>query len=107
MWLNFYFAFEGNKTTGRKTGVAKRLHNCEILSRHWDDVVPPPPPLPLPKTIVHIAIISNFSWVITVVAREIKDIGYAKFWGVNKVHYGLGEKSVVWILRSCWNEKTV
>ena len=26
-----------------------------------------------------------------VVPREIKDDDYAKFWGVNKVHYGLCE----------------
>lgn len=35
-------------------------------------------------------ILSNFSWAgITVVPREIEDTGYAKFWAVNKVHYGL------------------
>ena len=28
---------------------------------------------------------------ITVVPRGIQDNGYAKFWGVNKVHYGLCE----------------
>ena len=28
---------------------------------------------------------------ITVVPKEIQDNGYAKFWGVNKVHYGLCE----------------
>ena len=28
---------------------------------------------------------------ITVVPREIQDNGYAKFWGVNKVHYGLSK----------------
>ena len=28
---------------------------------------------------------------ITVVSREIEDTGYAKFWGVNKEHYGLCE----------------
>ena len=28
---------------------------------------------------------------ITVVPREIENNGYAKFWGVNKVHYGLCE----------------
>ena len=28
---------------------------------------------------------------ITVVPREIQDDGYAKLWGVNKVHYGLCE----------------
>ena len=27
----------------------------------------------------------------TVVPRENRDIGYAKFWGVNKVHYSLRE----------------
>ena len=30
---------------------------------------------------------------IIVVPREIEDNGYAKFWGVNKVHYGLCENS--------------
>ena len=36
---------------------------------------------------------------ITVVLREIEDKGYAKFWGVNKMHYGLcenGEWGLVW-----------
>ena len=28
---------------------------------------------------------------ITVFPREIENNGYAKFWGVNKVHYGLCE----------------
>ena len=28
---------------------------------------------------------------ITVVPREIEDNGYAEFWGVNEVHYGLCE----------------
>ena len=28
---------------------------------------------------------------ITVVPREIENNGYEKFWGVNKVHYGLCE----------------
>ena len=28
---------------------------------------------------------------ITVVSKEIEDTGYAKFWGVNKEHYGLCE----------------
>ena len=28
---------------------------------------------------------------ITVVPRELENNGYAKFWGVNKVHYGLCE----------------
>ena len=34
-----------------------------------------------------ITCVSNFS----VVPRENEDTGYAKFWGVNKVHYGLCE----------------
>ena len=38
-----------------------------------------------------IAIVSNFSWVLQSVPREIEVIGYAKIWGVNKVHYGLCE----------------
>ena len=34
-----------------------------------------------------ITIVSNFPWV----PREIEDNSYAKLWGVNKEHYGLGE----------------
>ena len=34
---------------------------------------------------------SQFLLGITVVPREIQDNGYGKFWGVNKVHYGLRE----------------
>ena len=37
---------------------------------------------------------------ITVVPREIKDNGNAKFWGVNKVHYGLCENG------ECDNKQT-
>ena len=59
--------------------------------------LPPPPP---PKNIVQ-SHYFQFLPGITVIAREIEDTGYAKFLGVNKVHYGLGEKSEVWILRSC------
>ena len=37
-------------------------------------------------------IVSNFSWILcTDVPREIIDNRYAKFQGVNKVHYGLDE----------------
>ena len=59
-----------------------------------------PPPSPPQKNIVH-SHYFQFLLGITVIAREIEDTGYAKFLGVNKVHYGLGEKSEVWILRSC------
>ena len=34
----------------------------------------------------------QFLLAITVVPRRIQYNGYAKFWGVNKVHYGLCEK---------------
>ena len=47
-----------------------------------------------PKNIVH-SHYFQFLLGITVIAREIEDTGYAKFLGVNKVHYGLGEKSEV------------
>ena len=30
---------------------------------------------------------------VTVAPRKIEDGAYAKFWGVNKVQYGLGENS--------------
>ena len=33
----------------------------------------------------------HFLLGVTVVPRGIQDNGYAKFWGVNKVHYGLCE----------------
>ena len=35
---------------------------------------------------------------ITAVLREIEDDGYAKFWGTNKVHYGLWENSELYHL---------
>ena len=36
---------------------------------------------------------------ITVVAKEIEDNGYAKFWGLNKVHYGLCENGEISLFR--------
>ena len=33
----------------------------------------------------------QFPLGITVIPRETEDNGYAKFWGINRVHYGLGE----------------
>ena len=44
-------------------------------------------PCLLPK-ILHIRCF-QFLLGITVVPREIDDNSYAKFWGVNKMHYGL------------------
>ena len=35
---------------------------------------------------------------ITAVPREIEDDGYAKFWGTNKVHYGVWENSELYHL---------
>ena len=35
--------------------------------------------------------LNNPVLIITAVPREIQDNGYAKFWGLNKVHYGLCE----------------
>ena len=46
---------------------------------------PPPPPLILHNHCFQVLL------GITVVPREIEDNGYAKFWGVNKVNYGLCE----------------
>ena len=37
----------------------------------------------------------QFLMGITVVAKEIEDNGYAKFWGLNKVHYGLCENGEI------------
>ena len=49
---------------------------------------PSPPPL---------ALFPIFLLDITVVPREIEDNGYAKFWRVKKVHYGLNEgKWSIW-----------
>ena len=63
-------------------------------------LLPPPLPPPPKKNIVH-SHYFQFLLGITVVAREIEDTGYAKFLGVSKVHYGVGEKSEVLILRIC------
>ena len=44
----------------------------------------------------YISIFSNFSWVLVYShhkLRENEDNGYAKFWSVNKVPYGLCENS--------------
>ena len=46
-------------------------------------------PLP-PAKIVH-NYYFQFPLGITIVPREIEGNGYAKLWGVNKVHYGLCE----------------
>ena len=77
MWLNFYFAFEGNKITGRE--IVKFSLATETIMY----LLPPPSPLPPPpqkKKIVH-SHYFQFLLGITVVAREIEDNGYAKFWG--------------------------
>ena len=39
----------------------------------------------------NMATMTSFENTITVVPSEIEDNSYAKFWGVNNVHYGLGE----------------
>ena len=44
----------------------------------------------LPTKILH-NYCFQFLLGITVIPREIQDNGYAKFWCVNKVHYGLCE----------------
>ena len=48
----------------------------------------------------------QFPLGITVVPREIEDNGYAKFWRVNKVHYGLCENGelVTAVWRSEWKK---
>ena len=35
--------------------------------------------------------LNNSALGVTAVPREIEDSGYAKFWGLNKVNYGLCE----------------
>ena len=50
-------------------------------------VSPPPPP---PPRILHTHCFQLLQGN-TVVPREIEDNGYAKFCGVNKLHYGLCE----------------
>ena len=52
-------------------------------------LVPPPPPTP-PAKIVHNHYF-QFPLGIRIVPREIEGNGYAKLWGVNKVHYCLSE----------------
>ena len=48
----------------------------------------PPPPLQKKWRRNHCF---QFLLGITAIPREIQDNGYVKFWGVNKVHYGLCE----------------
>ena len=96
---------------GTKLLVAKRLHDCEILSCHRVHNVPTfPSPSPPPK-ILYIAIISNFFCVLQSSQEKSKTMVKPNFFfwggGVKKMHYGLGEKSEISILHSCWNEITV
>ena len=51
---------------------------------------PPPPSPPPQKKNLHIHCF-QFLLGITVVPREIEDNGYAQFWGISKVYYGLCE----------------
>ena len=57
-------------------------HDC--IAGSWTLFTPPPPPKK--KLRNHCF---QFLLGITVIPREIKDNAYVKFWGVNKVHYGL------------------
>ena len=59
--------------------------NLGIYYFHIDRNTPCPPP---PTKILHNHCF-QFLLGVTVVPREIMDNGCAKFWGVNKVHYGL------------------
>ena len=51
-------------------------------------LVYPPPPSPTQYLYNRYF---QFLLGITVVPREIQDTGYAKFWGLSKLHYGLCE----------------
>ena len=96
------FAFEGNWPNywSRNVFITVKFSLATETVMSFLSLPTPPPP---PKKIVHNNYF-QFPLGITVVAREIEDTGFAKFtWGVNKVHYGLGEKSEVLILCSCWN----
>ena len=42
---------------------------------------PPPPPPPPPKKKIGINIVSNFSWVLQSISREIEANGHVKFGG--------------------------
>ena len=57
-----------------------------IVSQALGPCLPPPPPKK--KWRNHCF---QFLLGITAIPREIQDNGYVKFWGVNKVHYGLCE----------------
>ena len=59
----------------------------------------PPPPTPLKK--LCITFVSNFSWALTVVPREIDDNGYAIFF-VGGGGWGGGEQGVLWPMWKWW-----
>ena len=63
--------------------VSKEIWDPSIHHFHTDHNAPC-----LPPKILHNHC-CQFLLGITVVPREIEDNGYAKFWEVNKVHYGL------------------
>ena len=63
--------------------VSKEIWDSSIYHFHIDHNA-----LCLPPKILHKHCF-QFLLGITVVPREIEDNGYAKFWEVNKVHYGL------------------
>ena len=72
---------------GQLTAVKKGylLTSVTWLYRRLLDLVYPPPPSKK-KLRNHCF---QFLLGITVIPREIEDNAYVKFWGVNKVHYGL------------------
>ena len=65
--------------------VSKEIWDTSIHHFHIDHNAPC-----LPPRLLHNHCF-QFPLVITVVPREIEDNDYAKFWEVNKVHYGLCE----------------
>ena len=65
--------------------VSKEIWDPSIHHFHIDDNAPC-----LPARLLHNHC-CQFLLGITIVPREIEDNGYAKFWEVNKVHYGLCE----------------
>ena len=98
-WGDAHITVTAQKTAqglGRDQEVEPRAckHCFKYLFHHFHRdqctlSTPPPPKKKKKKNLHHHCF--QFLLGITVIPREIEDNGYAKFWGVNKVHYGLGE----------------
>ena len=74
-------------------GIVRTLSQHDVFSIFTQTIMHP-----TPRNILHNHCF-QFLLGITVVPLEIQDDDYAKFWGVNRVHYGLcenGELNAVW-----------